>query len=176
MRVLMIGLALLAATALYADDEKDKKDKGKSDWQKVSPKGSKIETMFPGKPKLDETKNRTEYLLETMDKKAAYMLMITPLGEKVDLDKEELVTKMLDKGRDGAVTELKGKLKADKAVKVGKFPGRAIDVEAAPELGLYRSRFYLTPTHMVQVAVFGPKEFAEGKDATKFLDSLKIGE
>jgi len=168
MRALTIGVVLLLAASVYADD------KEKTEWQKVAPKGSGVEVQFPGKATGKETKAGTQYVLETMGGKGAYLLMTSPLPAKIDITNKDNVKKILDGGRDGGVKALKGKLVTDKDIKIGKFPGRAIDVDT--DLGLDRSRVYLTETQMIQVIVFGPKKFSEGDDAKKFLDSLKISE
>ena len=71
MRALTIGVVLLLATSVYAED--------KVEWQKVAPKGSGVEVQFPGKATGKETKAGTQYVLETMGGKGAYLLMTSPL-------------------------------------------------------------------------------------------------
>jgi len=175
MRALTIGLVLLTATALFADEKDgEKKDKAKSEWQKASPKGSKIEIQFPGKVKEDKNKQGSQFVLEAMGGKAAYMLMVSPLPKKIDVTSKDDVKTILDGGRDGTVKGLNGKLVSDKDVKIGKYPGREVAVDTT--LGLYKARIYLTAEKMIQVIVLGPKEFAEGADSKKFMDSLKVDE
>jgi hypothetical protein len=176
MRALTIGVVLLAATGSFADEKDDKKDKDKdkTEWHKASPKGSKIEIQFPGKVKEEVGKSGSQFVLETMGGKAAYMLMTSPLPKKIDVTNKDDVKMILDGGRDGTVKGLKGKLLSDKDIKIGKYPGRAVDVDTT--LGLYRARIYLTDSKMIQVIALGPKEFAEGADVKKFMDSLKVDE
>jgi hypothetical protein len=171
-RALTIGVALLTATALFADD-KDK-DKDKAEWQKVTAKGTKIEVQFPGKPKEEERKAEVEYGLSVNEGKASLTFVVSDLPKKFDLDSKAAVKATLEALRDGTVKGLSGKLAADKEVKLGKYPGRAFDVDT--DVGKYRARVYLTPTKTVFVFVLGPKEYVEGEEVKKFLDSLKIGE
>jgi hypothetical protein len=173
MRPLTIGIfvLLLAATGLPAQKEKDK---DKDTWQKFTPKDTKIEVRFPGTPKEIKSPSGPQYLVEASGGKAGYMLAYTDLPQKIDVTDKDEVKRRLDGGRDGSVKALKGKLLADKDVKVGKYPGRAYDIEMP--LGVYKARIYLTPNRLVQVIAIGPKDFTDGEDAKKFLDSLKIGD
>lgn len=129
---------------------------------------------FPGKPKESSASGKSQLVLEAMGGKAAYLLMVNVMPVKIDITNKAAIKKILDGGRDGGVKGLKGKLVSEKDITMGKYPGRTFDIQTAT--GLYRSRVYLTEGKMFQVVVFGPKEFSDGADAKKFLESLKINE
>lgn len=168
MRTLLVAVVVLATQPLLLSEDKETK------WQAAGPKGGKISAQFPGKPAEDKSDSLTKFELNLPNDKGSYLLLIGMLPFKLDLDNKEIVTKHLNAGRDGGVKAVKGKLVSEKDVKLGKYPGRMIVVES--DKNWFQVRFYVTETKLIQVIVTGPKEFVEGADAKKFMDSLKIDE
>jgi len=168
MRMLLVAVIVFAIQPVSPGEDKETK------WQKAGPKGGKISAEFPGKPTEDESESLTKFELNLPNGKGSFLLLIGMLPFKLDLDNKEIVTKHLNAGRDGGVKAVKGKLVSEKDVKLGKYPGRMIVVESGANR--FQVRFYVTETKLIQVIVAGPKEFVEGADAKKFLDSLKIDE
>jgi hypothetical protein len=82
---------------------------------------------------------------------------------------------IFDSSRDGAVGNLEGNLASEKDIKLGKHPGREIQIVAGGKR-LFRARVYLVDQRLYQVVVFGTKEAATSKEADKFLDSFKLAE
>ena len=52
-----------------------------------------------------------------------------------------------------------------------KFPMKEVDLEVKG-LGIYRTKWIITEKGFYQLVVAGPKDFIEGKDAKKFMDSF----
>jgi hypothetical protein len=133
-------------------------DEPKSDWVKIAPEGQKYEVQFPDKPKENSGKGSSQYLLSLQGGKVALIAQITSFAKEIDTSDAEVAKSVLDGGRNGLTNSLKGsKILTEKESKFNeKFPARDIDVNV-PQLGLYRTRFILTPTTFYQVAVLGPQ-------------------
>ncbi len=43
-----------------------------------------------------------------------------------------------------------------------------------PMLGIYKTPIIVTPKVLYQLTVLGPKEYIEGEEAKKFLESFKL--
>jgi hypothetical protein len=77
---------------------------------------------------------------------------------------------------DGARNSMAGKYKLEKETKItigGVLRGREILLAADQKL-LVRSRIFLVNGRLYQAMVVGPREFVNGPDAGKFLDSLML--
>src|SRR5262249_30956255 len=137
-----------------------------------SPKGSKYEVQFPGKPKVNPVKDGEQLLLEAREGKAVYFIQSSTLAKEIKPD-DPLVKTIFDNTRDALEKSLKGKVTAEKDIKLGDAPGRTFDVDA-PGLGIYRTQIYISKAELIQVVVAGPKEFVDSEEAKKFLGSLKM--
>ncbi len=173
MRSVVVSLALLLVIGLARADE------AKSDWVKVAPKDGNCEVQFPAKPteKDVEPAGSRQVLLQREGGKAALMLQITAMPKALDLKNADLVKTVLDRSRDAlqkAFEKQGGKIVSDKDTKIkDKYPARDLDMEI-PQLGLYRVRIILTGPKLYQVTMLGPKDYVDGKEATKFWDSFKL--
>jgi hypothetical protein len=165
MRRIAICLLFLTATPLLAEPPKN-------EWKKVSLKGSEAELMFPATPKDEALKDGRQVLLSGRGGTAVFFVRYSKFPQKISLEAKD-VKAMLDSGRDSAAKRLNAKVLADKDIKLGKVPGRAIDLEV-PKLGVYRTHIYVTPTKLYQVTVLGPKDFVDGADVKKFFASFKL--
>jgi hypothetical protein len=81
--------------------------------------------------------------------------------------------KRLDNARDGAVQSAKGKLKEEKKVLLGSYPGRELLIESETG-GFVRTRIYAVRNRLYQTMVIGNKESIESRAAGAFLDSFKL--
>jgi hypothetical protein len=167
MRFLATAAALVLVAPLLAAEPR-------AEWVKHSPTGTKAEVEMPGKAKETTSGGATQFVLEGKGGKTFYMFAARQMPVKVDITNKDAIKRIFDSGRTAVVTTLKGKLLSEKDITLGKYPGRARDIQT--KLGIYRTRTYHTETKMFQLIAFGPKEFVEGADAKKFLDSLKINE
>lgn len=95
-------------------------------------------------------------------------------------DHEEAVRGEVDSGdvleaaRDGAVRNAKGNLTEDKKTTIQGNPARSIKF-AAPGGVVGRGYIVLAKRKLYQVLVIGAKDFAESQDASRFLNSFKLG-
>jgi hypothetical protein len=82
---------------------------------------------------------------------------------------------LLTMARDAAVKQVDGKLLKDEPVKLNqRIPGREFQIDVG--LGsILRMRVFLVQNRVYQIVAAGPKDYATGKDADKFLDSFMLG-
>jgi hypothetical protein len=156
--------AVLLLVALVSAEEP------KSEWVKIAPESGKHKLQFPVKPK--QTKITGQLAVEREN--GALLLQVTALPKEIDLGKPDLVKGVFDDGRDGGLKTWKGStLASEKDVQFQKkFPERDIDFEVPR--GLYRTRLILTPTTLYQVGVGGTKDYVDGPEAKRFLESFKL--
>jgi hypothetical protein len=144
--------------------------------QTFSSSTGKFEAWFPANPTDENSKNPQLVKLLAPEQKGMYMISARQLDHKVDLANTASTDLFMAGARIGLLAgpNKGGKIVSDEKYKLdGKYPAARIDVES-PKLGIYRIRMIQTTTHFYQVIVAGPKEFVEGADATKFLESFKI--
>src|SRR5262249_27644041 len=84
------------------------------------------------------------------------------------------IKQLLDSSRDGAVTNLRGKLAGEKDIKLGKYFGREGQIEVSGGKRLFRARVFLVEQRLYQVVIFGTKKAGTSKLADRFLDSFKL--
>jgi hypothetical protein len=173
MRSIINCVALLLAITVARADE------SKSDWVKITPKDGKCEVQFPAKPteKDVQPEGSKQVLLQREGGKAALMLQVTALPTAIDIKSADVVKMVFERSRDAlqkAFEKQNAKIVSDKDAKVNdKYPARDIDMELT-QLGLYRVRIILTGPKLYQITMLGPKDYVNGKEATKFWDSFKI--
>jgi hypothetical protein len=100
----------------------------------------------------------------------AYMTMYTKYPE--NHVKSQSATAILDGAREGALANIKGKLRKEDQVMVSNFPGREIIIEAPNGLVLV-NRYFLMELTLVQALVAGPTNVDSDSNTRRYLDSLK---
>ena len=168
MRIAALTLAIVLTSFAGAEAPR------KTEWTTIELGDSKSQVQFPGKPtKKDET-GGPQFLLETMGGKAVYLVTANPWPTKTDLTNKDFAKTMFDTAVGGLEKTLKGKKLSDNESRFAdKYPSRDVDLEA-PGIGIYRTKWVMTPTAFIQLVVAGPKEFVDAADAKKFIESLKI--
>jgi len=170
MKALFFSLTtiVLSFSSLRAEDPKE--------WVKIANDEAKYQTLFPAKPEETSAKGSQKFVLERENGKVALLLMVNDIGKGVDIDNPEIVKATLGKVGESIVQRLKGsKLLTEKETKFGKYPAKEIDVES-PQFGIYRTRVIFTGSRLYQVTILGPKEYQEGAEAKKFMESFKLGD
>jgi hypothetical protein len=167
---LLISCVFVATTAmpLMADD---------ANWEKVSSSDGKFTAEFPAKPRTMPGGNarQIQIVLETSGGKHTYMVQSNSIENAIPIDNQEAVKTVFDGGESGLTKALKGKIVSSKDTTFSdqKYPARDIDMEVAA-FGIYRVRLVLTGQRLYQITVLGPKDFVDGKDVEKFMNSFKI--
>ena len=82
------------------------------------------------------------------------------------------VATTLDGVRDGAVANIKGKLRKEDKIELGGLPARQIVIDAPNDIVVV-NRFLLIGNTLVQALVSGPKGIENQPDTARFLSSLK---
>jgi hypothetical protein len=139
---------------------------------KITTKDGKVSVVFPGRPRKRTAGTAERYVLERIGGKSGFVFNRNDLPEGLDLTNEAVITKAFENARDAILRKSKGKLLGSKEIKLGKLPGYTFDSDI--EGTVCRVRIYFVESSFVQVNVIGSKEFVEGPEAKKFLDSLKI--
>jgi hypothetical protein len=155
-----VTLSALAAALLVAGG-----GAAQEGWKEYTWKEGKCSLLLPGKP--TEKKDS----LQLVDKQGVYMVYFadSPGMAKADA---ATIKQVFDKARDALVESLKGKLLREKDVKLGKYAGRELQIEA-PMVGVYRTRLYQVGERYYQVILTAPKDAATSKEADKFFASFK---
>jgi hypothetical protein len=167
MKLFASGLALLGLTLAVMAQEKgvtySSKDPGCQAW-------------FPSKPTEKDAANGKQVLLEVRGGKAVYMLQFSKFADKkAAIDDKEFVDDLFKKTKAAVIGSFKGsKVLTEKRLTFAKkYPALDLDVDAL-ELGIYRTRQILTPTHIYQVILLGPKDFVDAPEGRKFMDSFQL--
>lgn len=164
MRYCLPGLLLIAAT-VHAQEAQP---------TKVEPRNGRCSIEFPGKPTDRSADRGTQYIQQMLDGRAGLMLQFNEATNKVDPKDPEMVKKFFDKVQDAVQDALKGsKVTKSEDATFEKNPARDLELDV-PDLGLYRVKLILTPNLFYQVAVCGPKDFVNGPQAKKFVESFKL--
>src|SRR4029450_9005116 len=111
------------------------------------------------------------YLASVDTDDRAYMTMYISYPEKATQGRSPAV--MLDGARDGAVANVKGKLRKEEKLTLGSAVARQIIIDAPNNVVLV-SRFLMLEKTLVQVLVAGPPNIENEPDTKRFLGSLKL--
>jgi len=148
------------------------------EWMPYLSKEGGFEVTLPGKPveSRQNVKTRLGTLQVTMllleqKNEAVFVVSFSEFPENAFKDGDD--QKRLNFARDGAVASAKGKLKSEKKITLGKIPGRELLIESGGK-GTIRTRIYAVEKRLYQTMVVGAGAFVQGKDAERFLNSLKF--
>lgn len=112
----------------------------------------------------------TFYLVEVKDQ-GSYVVTFSDFSEEAL--KGGTDDKRLDNARDGAVQTAKGKLKSEKRLMLGDYPGRELIIESEAKGGV-RTRIYAVKGRLFQTMAAGGRAFLQTKETTQFLDSFQL--
>jgi hypothetical protein len=152
-------------------------------WKEFSPDNGRFSILLPGAPKQNNqsigTLTNQVYTLDTSSADFVIGFADLPLAPVED----DEIKKLFDRGINGIITEKGGKLISDKAIMLGRYPGREYILEAVgTPATILKARVYLVDKRLYQIVVVQPK--IEGRPqstidyyngiANKFLDSFKL--
>lgn len=146
-------------------------------WQEFSSAEGNFAVLMPGTPSYE--KNGQSTTLGPIDmhmfslnikRDAAYMIMYSDYPEIVTRAKPD---DLLDGGRNGALSNTKGKLVSEQNMSLDGFPGREIVIEV-PGKGIMKLRAFLVRQRLFQVLAVGTKEKIEHEDTVKYLTSFRL--
>jgi hypothetical protein len=154
------------------------RDAAQPQWQQVASREGHFFCVMPGSPKAEVQNVSTmvgnlalhAYTVELDD--AAYIVGYTDYPESLVRNAD--VQAMLDGARDGAISNVGGRLVGERQIRLQGNPGREVWLEATVEgqTALAQLRVYLVGTRLYQTLVAGPKESFSKSDAEKFLNSF----
>jgi hypothetical protein len=101
----------------------------------------------------------------------AYMSTYNSYPE--DAVRRRPITSMLDGARDGAIANVKGKLRSEQKILISNLPGRFIIIDAPNNIVLAMQVFLMKNT-LIQGVVAGPPGVESEPDTKRMLGSLKV--
>jgi len=146
-------------------------------WAEFKPQGIGYSVEMPGEWTLNAQDVPTAvgplkaYMATVNAGSRAYMTMYISYPEENVRGRP--VTPMLDGARDGAVGNVKGKLRSEEKLVVSNLPARQIIVDTPQGLVLV-GRFFLMENTLVQALVAGPRNIENEADTKRFVGSLKV--
>ena len=147
-------------------------------WKEFSSSEGSFSILMPGEP-TEQTKTVNTkagaidlHLFIFQQKNVAYFVSYVEYQE--ELVQANNAEKLLDGARDGAVSNVQGKLLNEVSISLEKYPGREIRIQVPDGKHTIQTRMYLVKNRLYQVMIVTPKEDSFSKDVTKFLDSFKL--
>ena len=170
MRVALLGVVFVLGNGLVLAQPKE---------AYTSTEG-KYSVKFPGEPKVSTKKTRSD-LGELKITIATYAMadgnayMVSHTDFPAAATRPENRGTLYDGVRDG-IKGRDGKVVSEKEIEFGpdKLPGREVVVDKGKGKQRVKFRVILRDDRLYQVLVTGTTEFAGGKDATRFLESLEL--
>ena len=141
-------------------------------WKPFTSQEADFSVRLPGVPTrtLQTNAQHESVLYNLQDGKKLYC--VARQGYKTDVAKTGTAEQLLDRGCDGILNAMKGKLVSKEAVTLEKYPGR--EMRFASGQVFFRLRAYWAAPNMYLVMVRGDQESVAGTDAAVFLNSFRI--
>jgi hypothetical protein len=147
-------------------------------WIVYTSKEGGFSVALPAKPA--ESKQRVVTATGHLD---VYLFIVETKGDAAyvvsysDLPAAEIkagtAEKRLDHAREGAVDNARGKLRTEKKIELGGFPGRELIIETDKDV-VIKMRIIAVNKRLYQTMAMGSGAFFQSKDVGHFLDSLKL--
>ncbi len=115
------------------------------------------------------------HLFSTQENDTGYFISYCDYDPEIV--KPEKREKMLDGARDGAVSNVHGKLLSESAITLADNPGRELLMEARPmdgPISTIKTRLFLVKNRLYQVTVAAPRSRADQQEMDHFLQSFKL--
>jgi hypothetical protein len=167
----IIPFLVLSLTPLVAQPDES--------WKSFAPKDGAFTVLFPGtpteviKPVKTATGTSDVFLFEVGVPPGSSKYLVGYSEFPAAAIKAGTEDKRLDNARDGAVASSKGKLKREKALLLGPFPGREVFIEVEGKASVL-IRMYAVKNRLYEAVAVGSAEFVTSKNTEKFLDSFKL--
>jgi hypothetical protein len=165
LRALVIVTVISAASQAVAQN-----------WREHRPEGAGYAVEMPGEPKISSQDVPTKlgdikiYIGVFEHGSLAFVTMFSRYPESYI--KSATADSILEGGRNGAVANVKGKLRSETPVTISNFPGRELVIDA-PSGQVMMLRYFLADNMLAQAIVGGPAGVENNADARRFLNSLR---
>ena len=149
--------------------------------QEFTSETGKFSVTVPTEPKEETESVDTRlgkidiHMFTTEDGNTAYMIGYSDYPE--DIIKQNDPQKLLDGGRDGAVSNVNGKLDSELKIDLDGNPGRALVISAKAgndQDATIKARIYLVGNRLYQVMMVAPKGEVSSSEMDEFLKSFKL--
>jgi hypothetical protein len=147
-------------------------------WREYSNQEGKFSVLLPGKP--DETVQNvdtaagaiTTYRYQIDSNNTSFAVAYTDYpADLISLSNPE---ELLNEAREGALSNIQGKLLEEQQVKVNGFPGRHLRIESSGSKMMLEARIFLVDSRLYQVLAAYRTGSVEDREITKFLNSFKL--
>jgi len=153
-----------------------------SAWKEFSTAVGGFSILMPGTPQEQKQSLDSEigpidyYTFSSEDRASAYVVGYADYP--ADLIRQADPDAMLDGARDGAVSNVKGKLVNEREMSLRDYPGKELEIEApiggVSQNGTIITRLYLVDQRLYQLITVTPQGRDSSEDVQKFLDSFKL--
>jgi hypothetical protein len=145
-------------------------------WTEHRPEGGGYVVEMPGEPKVSWQDVPTKlgeiktYIATSELGPIAFITMYSRYPETYM--KGQSAASILEGGRNGAVANVKGKLRTETTVTISNSPGRELLIDTPSGL-VMMMRYFLRSNTLIQAIVGGPAGVETNADTRRFLDSLR---
>jgi hypothetical protein len=149
------------------------------DWKPFSPKNGMFGVLLPGTPTDSKKSIKTPtgvaelalFEVAVPSGNGKYFICCTEYPEaSIKAGTED---KRLESARDALVASSKGKLKREKTILLGEYPGRELQIEVEG-MATMVIRTYAVKNRLYVVGAAGSAGMVTSKDTLKFLESFKL--
>jgi hypothetical protein len=164
---LVFGCGLGLSLQTLAQDTSGRKE--------FAPPEKDFSILLPSKPETKTQTGSTSTTTRYAAGSGAGAYVVARQSYSVDVSKGRTVEEILDLGRDGAVSQMRGKLVSETKIKLqDKHPGRELRIALPDGQTIFRVRAYWANQRTYFVMVAGAATLVDSKDAKQFLDSFKV--
>jgi hypothetical protein len=150
----------------------------RAEWTDYKSEAGRFVASFPGKPReSSKTVNTAIGSIEmkmygVSEKQTSFSVAVADYPpEHV---KQIGSTVLLDKARDGAVSNTQGTLLSEQIIQVEGNPGRELKISAAGGKGTIRAKVFLVGNRLYHVVAVTPVEESYTPQVRRFLDSFRL--
>jgi len=144
-------------------------------WKEFVSKEGRYKVLMPGTPPKVDSKGdagKNDFKMNTVPVgNAVYGAGHLDFRAKV---KYSSAKQFYDEWLQSNVATVAGKVASDQEIKLGKYPGREVQIIHGEDGLIMRTRLFLVGQRFYQLLVVGTKEEVTSKDADKFLDSFRL--
>jgi len=152
-----------------------------AEWEEFTSEEGWFSITMPSEPTEQQQKLPDELVLHTFmaeGEQAAFAVMYSDFPEMIAMADQEAVEKILDDGRDSALTSMSGTLVGEESASLGDHPGRHIVYEISedtiPGGGEGILRVYLIDGRVFQLMALGVKGQLPAEDVERFVASFQL--
>jgi hypothetical protein len=149
-------------------------------WKKfVSLEGKFTISMPAGKPEsykiiVDTEFGPTYLILFMLDNKDGFIYSVSFIDHYPEFFQRKSRESILDDTRNGAISNVQGKLLSELPTSIKDFPGRYFTFESSNGKMIFKAKIFLVDRRLYDIMVGAPKEKQSSYNLKRFLDSFHL--